>query len=309
VEDFRLKVFRIAAERLNFTQAAERLHLTQPAVTLQIKNLEQDLRTRLFDRVGGKVRLTAAGEVLLDYSRRIEQLYEEARRSIGEATQDVRGTLALGVSTTISQYVLPHVLAHFSRAHPGVKVSVLSGNTEKIVEMLCDGRIELSMIEGPPGRTGIRLEKFLEDEIVLIVPREHEWSDRHEALDPSKLQSVPLLFREKGSGTRDVVESALKSSGLDVAALQIVMELDSTEAIKAAVEAGLGAGLVSRWALRSGPNDALAVVPLSGLRILRAFNFAYLQGPDLEGLPGLFLRAASALGGRFAAGAAGTMER
>src|SRR5437660_12327727 len=123
MEDFRLRVFRVAAEKLNFTQAAETLYLTQPAVTLQIKNLEQDLGTRLFDRAGGKLRLTPAGAVLLDYARRIEQLYEEARRSIGEITKDIRGTLSLGVSTTISQYVLPHVLAGFGQAHPGVRVS------------------------------------------------------------------------------------------------------------------------------------------------------------------------------------------
>lgn len=298
MEDFRLKVFRMAAERLNFTQAAERLHLTQPAVTLQIKNLEQDLGTRLFDRLGGKVQLTRAGEVLLDYARRIEQLYEEARRSIGEATKEVRGTLSLGVSTTISQYVLPHVLADFARAHPGVKVSVVSGNTEKIVATLCGGRIELAMIEGPPGRSGIRLEKFLDDEIVLIVPRGHQWSERHKTLDPSELQSVPLVLREEGSGTRQVIEAALKAAGLDIAALQIAMDLDSTEAIKAAVEAGLGVGLVSRWALRGGANEALVVVPLTGLRIQRTFTFAYLQGPAPAGLPGLFLRFAGETAGR-----------
>lgn len=300
MEDFQLRVFRVAAEKLNFTQAAEALYLTQPAVTLQIKNLEQDLGTRLFDRGGGKVRLTPAGAVLLDYARRIEQLYEEARRGIGEITREVRGTLSLGVSTTISQYVLPRVLAGFRQAHPGVRVSVISGNTETIVKAINDGKVELGLIEGPPGRSGVKLEKFLDDEIVLIVPRDHEWAHRAEPVAPSQLQSVPLLLREQGSGTRHVVEAALRGAGLDIAALEVPMSLDSTEAIKSAVEAGLGLGLVSRWALRGTGSESLAVVPMAGLRIHRALNFAYPQGPVPTGLPGLFLQFAAEAAPRLA---------
>ena len=296
MEDFQLKVFRIAAEKLNFTQAAERLYLTQPAVTLQIKHLETDLGVRLFDRSGRGLRLTPAGTVLLDYARRIEALYEEARRRIGELANDIRGTLSLGVSTTISQYVLPQVLTAFAQMHPGVRVSVVSGNTEAALQALTHGSIELALIEGPPHSPGIKLSKFLDDEIVLIVPRDHPWASLHQALSPSKLQTTPLLLREQGSGTRDVVETALKSAGLDIAALQVPMSLDSTEAIKSAVEAGLGVGLVSQWALRETNFGALSIVPLAELRIRRTFDFAFPQGPSPAGLCGLFIQFATDFG-------------
>lgn len=296
MEDFQLKVFRIAAEKLNFTQAGERLYLTQPAVTLQIKHLETDLGVRLFDRSGRGLRLTPAGTVLLDYARRIEALYEEARREIAELNNDVRGMLSLGVSTTISQYVLPRVLTAFAQTHPGVRVSVMSGNTEGVLHDLTQGSIELALIEGPPRTPGIKLTKFLDDEIVLIVSRDHPWASRPQTLSPSKLQTTPLLLRERGSGTRDVVETALKSAGLDIAALHVPMSLDSTEAIKSAVEAGLGVGLVSQWALRETNFGALSVVPLANLRIRRTFDFAYPQGPSPSGLPGLFIQFATEFG-------------
>jgi DNA-binding transcriptional LysR family regulator len=300
VEDFQLKVFRIAAEKLNFTQAAERLYLTQPAVTLQIKHLEADLGVRLFDRSAGRLRLTPAGEVLLGYARRIEALYEEARRQIGDLTEELRGTLSLGVSTTISQYLLPMILAGFAQAHPGVRVSVISGNTEMVLKALTCGSIELALIEGPPRTPGIKLHKLLDDEIVLIVPCDHPWASRRQPLSPSSLQTTPLLLREQGSGTRDVVEAALRSAGLDISALQVPMSLDSTEAIKSAVVAGLGVGLISQWALRGAIAGALSVVPMAKLRIRRTFDFAYPQGPAPSGLPGLFLEFATEFGARIA---------
>lgn len=269
-------------------------------MTLQIKHLEGDLGVRLFDRSARRLRLTPAGEVLLGYAQRIEALYEEARRQIGDLTNELRGTLSLGVSTTISQYLLPTVLAGFAQAHPGVRVSVISGNTEMVLQALTRGSIELALIEGPPRTPGIKLNKLLDDEIVLIVPRDHPWASRRQALSPSNLQTTPLLLREQGSGTRDVVEAALKSAGLDISALQVPMSLDSTEAIKSAVEAGLGVGLVSQWALRETNFGALSVVPMANLQIRRTFDFAYPQGPSPSGLPGLFLRFATEFGAEMA---------
>ncbi len=289
MEDFRLRVFRIAAEKLNFTQAAGLLHLTQPAVTLQIKNLEADLGVRLFDRSARSIRLTPAGEMMLDYARRIAALYEEASRKVGELSHEARGSLSLGVSTTISQYVLPWVLAGFRHEYPGVRVKVISGNTEAVLQSLTAGSIELAMIEWPPRTPCINLQKFLDDEIVLIVPCEHPWALRRQALNPAELLNTPLLMREPGSGTRDVVEAALQSAGLNPGDLQVSMSLDSTEAIKSAVEAGLGVGLVSQWAVRETNRGLLAIVPMANLRIRRTLAFAYPQGPSPKGLAGRFV--------------------
>ncbi len=289
MEDFRLKVFRSVAERLSFTHAAESLHLTQPAVTLQVKKLEQDLGVRLFDRTGGRVTLTEAGRVLLGYAQRIEVLYEAARREIGVLGGQQKGTLRLGASTTNAQYILPRLLAAFGSQNPGVQFSVISGNTEKVVSWLVEGRIELGMIEGRPSRTDLRVERFLEDEIVAIVPSDHEWAGiRAAPIEIGKLASSPLIFRERGSGTRQVVEWALGRAGVAVEGLRVVMELDSTEAIKTAVEARLGVGFVSRWAIQN--STGLREVAVNGLRISREMEFIFPQGPDLAGLGGAFVR-------------------
>ncbi len=289
MEDFRLKVFRAVAERLSFTKAAAALHLTQPAVTLQVKKLEQDLGLRLFDRTGGRVSLTPGGRVLLGYATRIEELYEAARREIGDLAGERRGTLRLGASTTNAQYILPYLLAAFVSRNPNAKFSVLSGNTGSVVTWLAEEKIELGLIEGPAGRADVRVERFLEDEIVLIVPVDHEWAGRDRR--PVTLQALtasPLIFRERGSGTRVVVEEALSAAGADLEALRVVMELDSTEAIKTAVEAGLGAGMVSRWAIQN--STGLREVRVEGLRIRRDMQFVYPQGPEMAGLGGAFIR-------------------
>jgi len=289
VEPFRLRVFRIVAEELSFTRAAERLFLTQPAVTMQIKNLEEDLGLRLFDRTGQKIALTAAGRTLHDYARRIAGLCAEAEQKMAALKGETRGRLALGASTTIAQYLLPRLAADFLGAFPAIQLSILSGNTADVVAALAGGRIALGLIEGPSGRSDLRSEPFVEDEIVLVVPPSHEW-----ALLGAAQKQARIILRELGSGTRQVVEDALKRARLDVKKLRIVLELDSTESIKSAISAGLGVGFVSRWAL--GKEIALGLlrtVPVKGLRIMRHFQFVYGHGPAPAGLEGEFLRFAA----------------
>jgi LysR family transcriptional regulator, transcriptional activator of the cysJI operon len=294
VEPIRLRVFRIVAEELSFTRAAERLFLTQPAVTMQIKNLEVDLGLRLFDRTGQRIVLTPAGAILKDYARRICLLCTDAERDLAALKGETRGRLALGASTTIAQYLLPRLAAEFLAAFPAIQLSIISGNTSDIVAALAEGRIALGLIEGPCGRNDVKCEEFVEDEIVLVVPPAHEFATGG-ALDPATLKLASIILREHGSGTRQVVEDALKRARLDTRKLHIVLELDSTESIKSAISAGLGVGFVSRWAL--GKEIALGLlrtVPVKGLRILRHFQFVYLQGPVPGGVEGEFLRFAGA---------------
>jgi DNA-binding transcriptional LysR family regulator len=301
MEDFRLKVFRAVAERLNFTQAAESLYLTQPAVTLQIKALEEDLGLKLFDRAGGRVRLTEAGIVLLDYAQRIDALYKEAEQAVGVSVGDERGSLALGASTTIAQYVLPALVGEFAATYPRVDVSIISANTEGIVRALDDKRITLGLVEAPTSRNDLKTERFIEDEIVPIVGAQHAWaSATHNApknetnanvVTREQLADARLIMRERGSGTRRVVETALKRAGLKLNKLNISMELDSTEAIKAAVEAGLGVGFVSRWGIvKELRLETLAIAHIKNLNMRRGFQFIYPRTPSLEGAAELFLR-------------------
>jgi LysR family transcriptional regulator, transcriptional activator of the cysJI operon len=285
LENFRLVVFRAVAEQLSFRKAAEELYLTQPAVSLQIKALEEDLGVQLFDRAGTHIALTAAGKTLLHYGEQVKALLEEAERDIAALSGEHAGQLALGASTTIAQYVLPRLLGEFRRENPRVHPTLISGNTEHIVEALVKQKIALGFIEGPARNREVKTEPFLEDELVLIVSTAHEWAELN-SVPCAAISSVPLLMRERGSGTRHVVEMALERQGVKRSSLQIVMELDSTEAIKSAVEAGLGIGFVSRWAIAKDLrlNNSFKIVEVEGLRIARQFLVACAAGPELQGL-------------------------
>jgi LysR family transcriptional regulator, transcriptional activator of the cysJI operon len=291
LDNFRLVVFRAVAEQRSFRKAAEELYLTQPAVSLQIKALEEDIGVQLFDRTGARIALTKAGKVLLDYSRQANVLFVQAEHEIAALSGDQAGLLALGASTTIAQYLLPRMLGEFSRAHPRVHLSMISGNTEEIVEAVNQQKIALGLIEGPARSRDIKSEPFLKDELVLIVSAAHEWAEL-ESIPCSEIATAPLLMREHGSGTRQVVEMALQRQGIKLNSLRIVMELDSTEAIKSAVEAGLGVGFVSRWAiakdLRLGAH--FKIVEVEGVRIQREFCVAYASGVEPQGVANEFRR-------------------
>ena len=291
LENFRLVVFRAVAEQLSFRKAAEELYLTQPAVSLQIKALEEDLGVQLFDRSGAHITMTPAGRVLLEYAAQVNAHLVQAEREIAALSGEHVGQLALGASTTIAQYVLPRLLGEFCREHPRVHSTLISGNTEHIVEAVEKQRIALGFIEGPARSREVKTEPFLEDELVLIASTAHELAERN-SVSCSEIASIPLLMRERGSGTRHVIEMALEHQGVKRSSLQIVMELDSTEAIKSAVEAGLGIGFVSRWAiakdLRLGNN--FKIVDLEGLRIKREFLVVYASGPEPQGVAFEFRR-------------------
>jgi DNA-binding transcriptional LysR family regulator len=285
LENFRLKVFRTVAEYLSFRKAAEHLFLTQPAVTLQIKALEEDLGVRLFDRAANRISLTPQGTRLLRYAKKIAALVSEAEQELAAGEGQLSGELALGVSTTIAQYVLPRLFGAFLDEHPRVQLSLQSGNTEHIVRLLLDGRVSIGLIEGPSRHREVRTEPFMEDELVLIAPPQFEF-DR---VSREQLASASLLMREQGSGSRRVVETALEKAGIKLKAFKSVMNLDSTEAIKSAVEAGLGLGFVSRWAISKELElGALKMVEVTGLRVARNFSLVSRTGPEPQGPAGAF---------------------
>ena len=291
LENFRLVVFRAVAEQLSFRKAAEELYLTQPAVSLQIKALEEDLGVQLFNRTGAHIALTEAGTVLYGYAERVNALLAEAEHDIAALSGDHAGQLALGASTTIAQYVLPRLLGEFRKEHPRVSPTLISGNTEEIVRAVEKQKIVLGFIEGPAHSRDVKVEPFLVDELVLIVPAAHEWAERA-SVSPAELATMPLLMRERGSGTRQVIEMALERRRIKRGSLLIVMELDSTEAIKSAVDAGLGAGFISRWAIAkdSRLGSSFRIVEVEGLRIQRDFLLTYPAGPEPQGLAQEFRR-------------------
>lgn len=282
LQNFRLHVFRTVARHLNFSRAAQELLLTQPAVTQQIKALEEELGAALFDRGGGRIQLSPAGKALVPFAEKLKDLSEEAVQAVAATHGEQAGDLKLGASQTIAQYVLPALIAAYRQRHPRVRVTAASGNTDEMLERLLAGDIHLALIEGPERRKDLHIEPFMEDCLVLVVPAGHEWAGQEISL--AMIQQEPLLIREIGSGSRRIVEQAFEAHGLKLKDLKISMELDSTEGLLSAVEAGLGITFVSQWAAR----NQLALGTLRSayardLRLKRWFSVARASGPVPKG--------------------------
>lgn len=301
MENHRLRVFREVVEQMSFRKAAEALHLSQPAVSQQIRALEEECGARLFERDGNQIAITAAGRVLHGYALSAAALVEEAKTALGALNHVFSGQLRVGASTTIAQYILPRVLGAFHRQHPQVQLSVLSGNTEEIVEAVVAEGVALGLIEGPAMRRGLRVEPLMRDRMVLIASGKSSSpggkgrsTEAQASISIDELASLPLLMRERGSGSRRVVERALKQAGVALNSLRAGMELDSTEAILSGVEAGLGVGFVSESAigkeLRLG---TVRIVNLQGVIIERDFSLIYRAGQEPLGAAAAFRRFAA----------------
>jgi DNA-binding transcriptional LysR family regulator len=289
MENFRLQVFRAVARHLNFRLASEELLLTQPAVTQQIKTLESELSVALFERAAGRVTLTPAGQTLLPYAERMAAISLEAHEAVVAATGGTSGTLAVGASQTIGQYLLPRLIAGFMHEFPQVKVSAVGGNTQAVLEAVLEHRVQVGLIEGPASRRDFRIEAFMEDHMVCVVPVGHEWAD--EEIPIAAMQGTMMVTRELGSGSRKIVEQALTEAGVRVRDLHIGMTADSTEGMLSAVEAGLGVGFVSRWAVRNQlALGTLRIARVKGLKLARMFSMATLAGPEPAGVAGAFRR-------------------
>jgi DNA-binding transcriptional LysR family regulator len=285
LENFRLKVFRTVAEQLSFRKAAEVLFLTQPAVTLQIKALEEEVGVRLLNRAFGKVALTAQGAILLRHAQKIAKIAADAEQKLSAADGQLSGKFALGVSTTIAQYVLPRLLGVFLAEHSRLQLVVHSGNTQGILQLLIDGKVSIALIAGPARQREVRAEPFMEDHLVLIAPPDFEL-DR---VSHDQLAASTLLLREQGSGSRHAVEAALAKARRKIKSFKNVIELDSTEAIKSAVEAGLGVSFVSYGAIHKEIElQTLKIVEVEGLRITRGYFVVSLIGPEPSGAAAAF---------------------
>jgi DNA-binding transcriptional LysR family regulator len=272
MEDHKLRVFCTVAETRSFSKTSEIIHLTQPAVSLQIQALEEVYETKLFDRSSSTVTLTPAGEILYKYAKEILTLYASADKVIGELTGLVKGSISIGASSTIGNYLLPGVITDFKKAHLKIKMHLLVGNTKRVVELLNSGNIDLGLVEGEVTRQKIFVEKLLPDELLLVVPSHHPWAKKRD-VSISELTKEPFIFREAGSGTRQMIEKFLASHGISPQDMKISMVLGSTEAIKEAVENGLGVSIVSRWAARKESKyGSLHLLRIKEEKIVRDFS-------------------------------------
>ena len=272
--DRRLQVFHTVARLLSFTKAAEALHMTQPAVTFQVRQLEEYFNTRLFDRTHNRISLTAAGEQVYRYADRIFSLYGEMENSVRDLTGEISGVLLLGASTTIAEYMLPALLGEFKSQYPEVTIRLQVANTDAIVSMVENNTTDLGVVEAPVNNKNLVVEECRTDHMALVVPPGHELA-KEKTVPITQVADYPYICREEGSGTREVMLEHLTAAGMDSDDLNVAMELGSPEAVKGAVEAGMGVSILSRATiakeLKLGTLVAVNIDP----PITRPFSFVH----------------------------------
>jgi len=276
--DFRLKVFYTVAQRLSFTKAAAELFITQPAVTKHIKELEHQLNVQLFKRNGNNIALTTAGKVLLQYTEKIFQTYAELETELAQLSNIEAGTLHIGASTTVAQTILPRLLALFKQTYPAVAFTFTQGNTDYITQQVLAEKVDIAIVEGAAHYPQIAYTPFAKDEIVLVTRAGNQLSKKAE-INPKQLISIPLVLREAGSGTLDVIFNALSEVQISPKDLQIEIQLESSIAIKEYLLYSETATFLSIQSVVSELKyNELTVIDIKGLQIFRTFEFIQLQG-------------------------------
>lgn len=280
MSDFRLKVFYSVAKHLSFTQASKELYISQPAITKHIRELESLYGVRLFDRLGNKISLTDAGKLMLEHCEQILAAYRRLEYDMNLLKNEWTGDLRLGASTTISQYVLPPILARFTEKYPKVNVTLMDTNSRNIEQALQNHDIDLGLVEGVFRLPSLKYEPFLHDELVPVVGTQSKLALKDE-IGLDELQQLPLVLRERGSGTLDAIEMAFDEVGLKLSSMNVRLYLGGTESIKSFLRCSDSLGIVSLQAvapeLRRGD---FKIIDIKGMQIKRHFCFVHLQGQE-----------------------------
>ncbi|WP_291104367.1 MULTISPECIES: LysR family transcriptional regulator [unclassified Flavobacterium] len=287
--DFRLKVFFTVANRLSFTKAAKELFITQPAVSKHIQELEEQYKIKFFERNGSKISLTNAGELLLKHTKNIFEVYREIDFDMSALINQQRGLLRLGASTTISQYIIPPLLARFHQKLQEIKVNLLNGNTEQIENALLNKEIEIGIVEGQSKNQSIKYTEFLKDELVLVCNSDNPLIHKDQ-VSQEDLKTMRFVMREQGSGTLEVIEYALKPFEINLSQLTIEMQLGSTESIKSYLMNSDCVAFISLHAIEKElKNNELIILDIDNLVIERYFYIITLQG-KADALSELFIK-------------------
>lgn len=286
--DYRDQVFMAVAGQLSFSKAAESLFISQPAVTKHIRELERKLNLPLFDRKGNKIYLTQAGQLVYNQLKQIKQKYDELNFEIGRLTDSYQGQLRIGASSTIAQYLLPQHLATFHLKYPHIELFLLNGNSAEMEQKLINKKIDLALVENISSHPDIKYTLFKEDEIVPIVGQNSAFFKRN-VITLNDLLQLPLVLREKGSGTLEAIFKALSRKNINPSQLNIFMHLGSTESIKNFLSNFDGIGLVSKIAIQKELQiHQLTQLKIEDLTITRSFRTAVLHGYETS-IPELFL--------------------
>lgn len=249
MDEHKIKVFCTVAETKSFSKASALLRLTQPAVSLQIQALEEMCGTKLFDRSRSDIMLTQSGKILYKFAKEINSLYGLAEDELGKYVAPFKGTVTIGASSTIGNYILPTVISEFRKKHPKSNIQLSVANTKTTVDSLNEGSVDIAFVEGNIKKQKLTAEKLISDEMVLIFPPSHPWAKRS-SISILEIKKEPFISREEGSGTRQLIEKFFLKHGIHPQNIKIPFIMGSTEAIKGAVEEGLGISIVSQWAAR-----------------------------------------------------------
>ncbi len=276
--DYRDIVFLNVAENLSFSKAAGNLCISQPAVTKHIKELESRYKVNLFDRKGNKIFLTRAGELVYNSLKKIEGVYRELDFEVGKLSNISTGEFILGASSTISQYVIPRVMASFHKRYPGIKIHLINGNSFDMEQLLLKKTIDMALVENESSQLDIRYVDFMDDELITVTGAASVYAKRRN-IGLEDFKQFPIVLREVGSGTLEVVKSALISSGIDFDGLNTHVHLGSTESIKNFLLDFDGIAVVSEKAVLSELYiNQLVKLNVSGLSIPRKFRVAVCKG-------------------------------
>src|SRR5690606_12871991 len=289
ISDFRIRVFYEVAQQLSFTKAASRLNITQPAVTKHIREMEQQLNMRLFNRHGNHITLTTAGQIVLRYATKIMNAYRGMEVELSQVMEIEGGMLRIGSSTTVAQTILPRLLALFRKAYPDVEFSFIQGNSDFITQQIIAEAVDIAIVEGPAIHSQVTYSPFAKDELVLVTNADNKLAKK-ESISLNELYPIPLIMREAGSGTLDVVNRAMLNAGIDLTRLNIDIMLESTIAIKQYLMYSESAAFLSIQSIVDELKyRQLSIIDIDGLEIYRDFQFIELNGNRLK-LAQLFKR-------------------
>ncbi len=285
----RLAVFCKVLELQSFTKAAEAVCLTQPTVSEHIRALEEVVGEKLVDRLGREVLPTPAGKILYQYARDIIQLRDEAIQAIEKFKGNLSGALLIGASTIPGTYILPELIGEFKKMYPSIQITLKISSSAEVVEKILDGTVEFGVIGARWEDRRVTLEEAFSDELVLTVFEGHPWEDR-KSVRIEEVAGEPFILRERGSGTRMVMNQALDAIGFSPSRLNVVAEMGSTEAVRQGIKAKIGISILSLRAVAEDVDrGSLATVPVEDIRLSRPFYLAQRKNKQLSPLCSAFL--------------------
>ena len=283
------RTFLAVAKAKSFSDAARHLRLSQSAISQQIRQLEDLYRAPLFLRKQRGVELTLQGKIVEQTARQMIQSFEDSIDAVRATQNGLTGTLPLGASMTIAEYIVPTLLTLFRKSYSSSAVHLYTGNTEEIGKMLISGQLLVGLVEAPLYDSRIRQQPFLEDELGVIVPPHHTLSQRT-AVQFRELFDDRLMIREDGSGTRAVLVSALANEGLSLRDFRVVLETNNPQTLKSLVLNGYGVSIMSTWAVKDETKSGeLVFIPFASPSVKRSFLCAWMENASEDPLVSEFI--------------------